>query len=58
METNNLNVFSLCLMSTYGSHEGKNMCIVNLLSFIITNSLYRYNYSYGEVNPLVPKSSL
>lgn len=23
METNNLNVFSLCLMSTYGSHEGK-----------------------------------
>lgn len=36
----------------------KNMCIVNLLSFIITNSLYRYNYSYGEVNPLVPKSSL
>lgn len=36
----------------------KNMCIVNLLSFIITNSLYRYNYRYSEVNPLVPKSSL
>lgn len=36
----------------------KNMCIVNLLSFIITNSLYRYNYSYSEVNPQVPKSSL
>lgn len=28
METNNLNVFSLCLMSTYGSHKGKKICVL------------------------------
>lgn len=33
----------------------KNMCIVNLLLFIIINFLYRYNYRYSEVNLLVFK---
>lgn len=53
-------------MSTYGSHVcgggGIVYKIANLLYnvLIITNSLYRYkkNYSYREVNPLVPRCSL